>query len=164
MADVLGEQHPVGEAAREQLEEQPDDPLLALALHRREAMPEEVELEVRAAAADLEVVVERGVRVGVADDDPGRVDALLLEDPQLGQADRRQDGVRRDRQPGPPGGPRGGAVDPLLGRRQPRLVGPDLADDPGPDAASRRPRRSTSRTSSSARSSTDRRSMRASGG
>ena len=44
-------------------------------------------------------------------------------------------------------------------RRQPRLVGPDLADDPGPDPRSRRRRRSNSRTSSSARSSTVRRSI-----
>ena len=41
----------------------------------------------------------------------------------------------RDRQAGPAGGPGGGAMDPLLPRRDPRLVGPDLADDPRPDTA-----------------------------
>ncbi len=47
--------------------------------------------------------------------------------------DRRLDRVGRDREPGPAGGPGGGSVDPLLARRDPRLVRPDLADDPGPD-------------------------------
>ena len=72
--------------------------------------------------------------VGVADDDPRRVGALRLEDPQLVQADRRQDGVGRDREAGPAGRPGGGAMDALLAGREPRLVGADLADDAGPDA------------------------------
>ena len=50
-------------------------------------MPEEVELDVRAALDDREVVVEVRVRVGVADDDPRRIGALLLEDPELGEPD-----------------------------------------------------------------------------
>ncbi len=78
--------------------------------------PDEVELEVRAALDDREVVVEDRVRVGVADDDPSRVDALLLEDPQLGEADVGQDGVGRDREPGPPRRTGGRPMDPFLGR------------------------------------------------
>src|SRR5512141_2195165 len=39
----------------------------------------------------------------------------------------------RDRQAGAPRRPGDRAVDPLLAGREPRLVGPDLADDPGPD-------------------------------
>ena len=70
----------------------------------------------------------------MADDDPRRVGALVLEDPQLVEPDRRQDGVGRDREARPPGGARGGPVDALLARRDPRLVRADLADDPGPDA------------------------------
>ena len=58
VADVLGEEDPVAEAGREQLEEQLHDSWFAVAFHRGERHPEEVELEVRAASADLEVVVE----------------------------------------------------------------------------------------------------------
>ncbi len=104
-----------------------------MALHRGEAHAQEVEFEVGAAPDDLEVVPEGGVRIGMADDDAGRVDALLLEDAQLGQAHRRHDGVGRDREARPPSGPAGRPMDPLLERRQPGLVGADLADDPGPD-------------------------------
>ncbi len=46
---------------------------LAVSLRGRERHPEEVELDVRAALDDREVVVEDRVRVGVADDDPRRV-------------------------------------------------------------------------------------------
>ena len=127
-------------------------------------MPEEVELEVRAAPDDLEVVVEDGVRIGMADDDPGRIDALVLEDAQLGQAHRRHDGVGRDRQARPARGPAGRPMDPLLERRQPGLVGADLADDPGPDTSVPSTPPSIPATSSSARSSTERRSISASAG
>ena len=58
------------------------------ALLRREGHAEEVELDVRAALDDREVVIEDRVRVGVADDDARRVGALLLEDPELGEPDR----------------------------------------------------------------------------
>ena len=118
----------------EQLAKQVHDPALAVALGGREGHPEEVELDARAAPDDRQVVVEMRVRVGVADDDPRRVRALVLEDPQLVEPDRRQHGVGRDRQAGPSGGPGRRAMDPLLLRRHPRLVGADLADDPGTDA------------------------------
>ncbi len=95
---------------------------------------EEVELDARAALDDREVVVEMRVRIGVADDDPRRIGALLLEDPQLIQPDRREDGVGRDGETGPASRPGGRTMDTLLLRRHPRLVGADLADDPGPDA------------------------------
>ena len=145
MADVLREQDALDVAAREQLAEQVDDPALAVALGRREGHPEEVELDARAALDDRQVVVEMRVRVGVADDDPRRVRALLLEDPQLVEPDRRQDGVGRDGQAGPSGGPGRRPMDALLLRRHPRLVGADLADDaragrrvsPTPSVASR---------------------------
>ena len=42
------------------------------------------------------------------------VGALGLEDVELVEPDRRLDGVGRDREPGPAGGPGGRAVDPLL--------------------------------------------------
>ena len=70
----------------------------------------------------------------MADHDPRQVGALRLEEVELVEADRRLDGVGRDREAGPTGGPGRGAVDPLLARRDPRLVRADLADDPGPDA------------------------------
>ena len=72
-------------AARQQL----DHAALAVSLGRREAHPEEVELDVRAALDDREVVVEDRVRIGVADHDPRQVGAFLLEDAQLGEPDRR---------------------------------------------------------------------------
>ena len=65
-----------------------------------------------------------------------RVGALLLEHPELGEPDRRQHAVGSDRHPRPAGGPRRGPVDSLLERRQPRLVGADLADDARPDPRS----------------------------
>ena len=145
-------------------QKQVDDPALAVALGRRERHPEEVELDARAALDDRQVVVEMRVRVGVADDDARRVRALLLEDPQLVEPDRRQHGVGRDRQAGPPGGPGRRAMDALLLCRHPRLVGADLADDPGTDARVADAGRPPRATSSSARSSTERRSMRASAG
>ena len=70
----------------------------------------------------------------MADDDPRRIDALLGEDLQLRQADRRLHAVGGDRHPRPQAGARGGAVHPLLERADPGLVGSDLADDAGPDA------------------------------
>ena len=70
----------------------------------------------------------------MADDDAGRIGALRLEQRELRQPDRRHDGVGRDRETGPSRCLPGGPVDALLGRRDPRLVGPDLADDPGADA------------------------------
>ena len=129
-------------AAGEQLAEVVDDPALAVPLERRERHPEEVELDGRSALDDREVVVERRVRVGVADDDPCQVGALRLEDRRAGRARPRLDRVGRDRQAGPAGGPGRGPVDPFLLGREPRLVGPDLADDPGPDAGPADARRS----------------------
>ena len=58
----------------EQLAQELDEPVLAVPLDGREGHPEEVELDARAALDDLEVVVEDRVRVGVTDDDPGRVE------------------------------------------------------------------------------------------
>ena len=89
VADVLRQHHPLDVAAREQLADRLDDPALALALERREAHPEEVELDRRAALDDRQVILVRGVRVGVADDDPGQVDALGLEHVELVEPDRR---------------------------------------------------------------------------
>ena len=65
----------------------------------------------------------------MADDDAGRVDPLLLEDLQLLEPDRGHHRVGRDRETGPASGPPGGAMDALLGRRDPGLVGADLPDD-----------------------------------
>ena len=58
MADVLGQQDPVGVAARQQLAQELDDPALAVSLDGGEGHPEEVELDARAALDDREVVVE----------------------------------------------------------------------------------------------------------
>ena len=62
------------------------------------------------------------------------IEPFLLEDPELRQADVGQHGVGGDGQTGPSCRARGRPVDALLGRRDPRLVGADLADDPRPDA------------------------------
>ena len=70
----------------------------------------------------------------MTDDDPRRIGALLLEDAELGEADIGQHRVGGDRQPGRPRRPGGRSMDTLLGWRDPRLVGPDLADDPRPHA------------------------------
>ena len=164
VADVLAEQDPVGVAACQELAQELDDAAFAVPLDGAERHPEEVELDRRAALDDREVVVEVRVRVGVADDDAAGIGALLLEDPELGETDVGQHRVGRDRQPGPAGRARGRPMHPLLGRRDPRLVRADLADDPGPDARCPPPRPRSRATSSSARSSTERRSMRASGG
>ena len=86
--------------ARQQLAQELDEPVLAVLLDSGEGHPEEVEFDARAATDDLEVVVEDRVRIAVADDDPGRVEALLLEDAELGQANRGQDRMGRDRQAG----------------------------------------------------------------
>ena len=126
-------------AARQQLAEAVDDPSLTVALERREGHPEEVELDGRAALDDRAVIGRRRKRISMADDDPGQVGALGLEDVELIEPDRRLDGMGRDREPGAAGRPGGGAVDALLLRGQPRLLGPDLADNPGPDAGSRTP-------------------------
>ena len=69
----------------------------------------------------------------MSDDDARRIGALGLEDPELVEPDRRQDAMRGDSQAGPPSCPRA-AGGPAPRRRHPRLVGPDLPDDPGPDA------------------------------
>ena len=135
MADVLGEEQLRRVSALEQLDDDLDQPRLERLLDP-EPMAEEVELEVRAGIEDGEVEVEVGMRVGVTDDDARRVDALLGEDPQLREADRRLDAVRRDRHAGPDRCARRGAMHPLLQRADPRLVGADLADDPGTDAGS----------------------------
>ena len=58
VADVLAEQQPLDVAAPQQLADQLDDPALAGPLLRREAHPEEVELDAGAALDDREVVVE----------------------------------------------------------------------------------------------------------
>ena len=139
------------------------DARLARGARVRPGHPEEVELEVRAALDDREVVVEDRVRVGVADDDPAgsAPSSSKIRSWASPTSDRTR--VGRDRQPGPPRRPRRRPMDALLGRRDPRLVGPDLADDPGPDARLPHPVGRLA-TSSSARSSTERRSMRASGG
>ena len=133
VAHVLAEQDPVAVAAVEELEQQVDDPALAVPLLRRERHPEEVELDRGAARDEPEVVVEVGIAVRVPDHDPPGVDALVLEDRELGRPDVGHDGMGRDREAGPPRRPRRRPVDPLLGRRDPRLVRPDLPDDPGPD-------------------------------
>ena len=108
---------------------------------------------------DREVVVEVRIRVGVADDDPAGSAPSSSKIAQLGEAHGRQDRVGRDREAGPPRGPGGRPMDALLGGRDPRLVRPDLADDPRPDARLPHPVGRSRATSSSARSSTDRRSI-----
>src|SRR5438128_1674766 len=100
-----------------------------MALHGRETHTQEIELQVGAPPDDLEVVLERRIGVGVTDDHARGVQPLLLEDTELLEADRRHDGMGGDGQAGPPGRPRGSAVDALLERRNPRLVRPYLADD-----------------------------------
>ena len=65
---------------------------------------------------DLEVVVEDRVRIAVSDDDPGGVEALLLEDAELGQANRGHDRMGGDRTAGALRGAGGGTMDPFLGR------------------------------------------------
>ena len=79
-------------------------------------------------------MVEVGVRVGVTDDHPLGTETLLDQDVELGSADGRCHAVGRDGHAGRDRGPRRGAMDPLLGRAEPGLVGADLADDPGPHA------------------------------
>ena len=77
-------------------------------------MPEEVELDRRAALDDRQVVGRIGIRVGVADDDSREVGALRLEDRQLVEPDRRLNGVGRDREAGPASRARRRAMDALL--------------------------------------------------
>ena len=96
-------------AAPDELAEELDDPALAVDLRGEEAHPQEVELEVGPAPDDLQVVVEDRIRIGMTDDHPARVGALLLEHRQLGQPDRGQHAVGRDRHPGSAGDPGGGA-------------------------------------------------------
>src|SRR5215218_925668 len=67
------------------------------------------------------------------DHDPAGVHTLLLEDRQLRRANVGHHGMRRDRESGPTARPCDGAVHTLLGGRDPRLVGADLPEDPGPD-------------------------------
>src|SRR5204862_4502235 len=114
-AHVLAEQDPVGMSTRQQLDQQLDRPLFADAfpLPRH---PDEVELEAGAARDDLEIVVEDRVRIGVTEDDAGWVEALLLEDPELGQTDVGQDGMRRDGQAGAARGSSCRTMDAFLGR------------------------------------------------
>ena len=73
--------------AGQQLAQPLDDPTLAVALLRREAHAEEVELHARTTLDDREVVLEDRVRVGVPDHDTRRVRALLLEHRELVEAD-----------------------------------------------------------------------------
>src|SRR5215203_621308 len=96
VSDVLAEQDPIGVAATEEVAQKLDDAVFAESLDRRERHPEEVELDARTAFDDAEVVVEDRVRVGMADDDARRIDALLLEDAEQRQPDRREDRVGRD--------------------------------------------------------------------
>src|SRR5215210_6293493 len=72
------------------------------------------------------------MRIGMADDHPREGGPFLLEDAQLVQADGRLDGMGRDRETGPSRRPRCRPMDALFLGGQPWLVGPDLADDPGP--------------------------------
>ena len=71
VADVLAQEQAVGMAAAKELADQLDGARLAEAL-ALPGHPDEVELEVRAALDDREVVVEDRVRIGVADDHAGR--------------------------------------------------------------------------------------------
>ena len=74
--------------ARQQLAHEFDDAALAVALGGAEGHAKEVELHARAALDDGEVVVELRIGIGVADHDPRRIGAFVLEDPQLIQPDR----------------------------------------------------------------------------
>ncbi len=73
-------------AGCQQVAQQLDDPALAEPLGRREGHAQEVEFDARATTHDREVVLEDGVRIGVADHDASRVGALRLEDRELVQA------------------------------------------------------------------------------
>ena len=133
VAHVLAEQDPIAVAAVEKLQQEVDHARLAVLLGGLERHAQEVELDRGSALDQPQVVVESWVAVCVADHDPTRVDAFLLEN---GQLERPYAGLRRvgrDREPRAPRCPGNGAEDALLGGRHPRLVGPDLAQDADPD-------------------------------
>jgi hypothetical protein len=81
------------------------------------------------------MVVGIEVRVCVSDDDPSRIDALLLQDVELGETGGIHRGVRDDRGPRPTVCPGGSPKDPLLHRAEQVAIDADLADDTGPDVA-----------------------------
>ena len=74
------------------------------------------------------------IGIGVADDDPRRIGALVLEDAQLLETDGESTLCVVMAEPRAASCPGRGAMDALLQRRYPGLVGPDLADDPRSDA------------------------------
>ena len=101
VAHVLAQQDPLTVAAMEQLQQELDDPALAMALGRGERHAEEVELDRRPTPDQRQVVVEDRVAVGVPDHHPPGVDPLFLEHRQLRGADVGHDGVGRDREARP---------------------------------------------------------------
>src|SRR4051794_14569582 len=120
-------------ATGEQLPDFVDDPGLAVPFVRREAHPQEVELDAGASLDDREVIVERWIGAGAADAHARPGGAWRREDVEPAKAAGRPDGMGRDGRPGPARGACGGAMAALLLGRHPGLVRPDLADDPGPD-------------------------------
>ena len=96
-------------------------------------VPQAVERKERPALGQRHVVLVDRIGVRVADDDPPRIDALLLQDVQLVEPDRGVQRVGGDRDPRPPVRPRHRAEDPLLDRGDPGEVGADLAQEARPD-------------------------------
>src|SRR6186997_3570346 len=133
VADVLAEEQVWTVVALEELDDRLDEPRLERLLDA-EAVPEKVELQIRAGVEDGEIEVEVVVGIGVANDDSCGVDSLVGEDPQLGEPDWRLDAVGRDRHPGLERSTGGGAMHALLEGADPWLVSADLSDDPWADS------------------------------
>jgi hypothetical protein len=130
--DVVAEQDLVGEAALKQLDDDLDQPRLAVLANGIPGHSEEVELDVCTAVEDRKVVIEGWHRIGVADDHAGRIQRLLLKNAELLKPDLGVERVGRQREAREAGGARGGTVDALLLGAHPPMVRADLADDPGP--------------------------------
>ena len=123
--------------ALDEVAHQPDRALLLAAALIQQA----VEHHPCAALDDPQQVAKVEGRVGVPDRDARRVGALELEQVQLRQPDVAVDRVRQQRQPRRRLRLAGGAMRPLLDRRDPALLDADLADQPGPDPVAASPSR-----------------------
>ena len=100
---------------------------------------EEVELDQRPAVDQRQVVVQHRIAVRVTDHHPSGIHPLLIEDGQLGGTHVDTACVEIAR-PVRRRAARHRHGSPLLGRRDPRLVRPDLTQDPDPDAGVPHPR------------------------
>ncbi len=130
-ADVLRDQQPVAEPGVDDRLDVPRPLLVGLEV----AEPDVVDLDVDAALEQAQLMVDVALVAVVADDDPVRRDALLEQDGDLLRPEPAGPlAVGADRDAGLALCPRGRPEDALLGRAQEVDLGPDLADDPRPDA------------------------------